>query len=543
MTSNKSDLAFKKAKGLIQLFETDEMFWSSLSPAEYLKRLRDAEESFLGFVKLIHPRWVIPQFHLEQIAALDKLEKGTLTNAVTGKPIYRVMFNEPPRHSKSTYATELFPAYYHLRNSTRSSMTGSYSGDLAQGFGKAVRDLIELPIVKQAFPNVAINPNDRSKDEWSLVDRNGVATGGRYFATGLSGTTTGRPANLLIWDDPIKTKEEADSPTRRNKAWDFITYSLQLRKQPNFIVVDGEQIREPSIEIAVMTRWNVDDPGGRVLETLDWKEGDWLHLNYPAIIDEGQPTERALWPDRFPLDDLKKIQRADPARFESLYQQRPFVRGGALMKTKWWKLTSDLPRKEDLVTLVAGCDTAFKAEENNDPTVMAFVGLGTDGNYYIYDIFEKRLEYPDLKRAFVTMNGVWKSKGLRGFYIEDRASGQSIVQDLRRMGGISVIPHKMLGDKSTKAKSVSPLIEGGLVYLPEGAPWLDDFMTEFEQFTGDAKKKERDNKVDAVVIALDVLSRIGTPMMIGEAGGIVQQGKSLLSSYTGKSGWKGIGEM
>jgi predicted phage terminase large subunit-like protein len=531
------------------VFETDENYWESLTPAQYLKALRDAEESFLGFVKLIHPRWDIPDFQLQMIDILDRLEKGTLVHPVTGKPCSKAMFNQPPRHAKSTYATELFPAYYHLRNATRYSMTASYSSDLAIGFGKSVRDIIELPIVKQAFPKIGIDPKDRSKEEWGLVDESGSPTGGKYYAVGLGGVTTGRPANLLIWDDPIKTKEEADSPTIRNKTWDFIQYSLQTRLQPNFVMRKDEKgemakISEAPIEIAILTRWNVDDPGGRIQETPDWKDGLWYHIEFPAIIDIDTPNERALWEERFPLEDLKRIRRQEEARFQALYQQRPFIKGGSTIKSRWWRFTKELPRKEDIVTLIAGVDTAFKAEENNDPTSITFASLGIDGNYYIHDVVEKRVEYPELKRLIITLNGMWRPKGFRGFYVEDRASGQSLVQDLRRSsGGVSIIPHRMLGDKAIKAKSVSPLIEGGLVHLLEDASWVDDFMKEFEQFTGDSKKKEKDNKVDSTVIALDVLSRMSTPQTTGGSAGFVQPGRSLNEMLSSKNvSFRGFGE-
>lgn len=538
----------KRAEGLaVKVFDTDEQYWDSLSVKDYLAALKAAEASFLGFVKLLHPRWEIPAAHLELIEALDRLEKGELRHELLDTVCTNAQFNMPPRHAKSAYVTVMFAAYYICRCPQRSVMTGSYSATLAEGFGKQVRDIIELPVVRQAFPNVRIDPLDRSKAEWGLVDGGGTSTGGKYYAVGLGGTTTGRPANLLIWDDPIKTKEEADSATSRNKAWDFITYSLQTRKQPLLRTVNGQIVREPAIEIAILTRWNVDDPGGRIQETPDWKEGRWFHFLRPAIIDEGKPTEKALWPDAFPLEELKRIRKADPARFEALYQQQPFTKGGSIFKTSWWKSVKELPKPDQLVCLVCGADTAFKASENNDPTALVFAGLGYDGNFYIYEVFEKHLEFPDLKRLFVTMNGLWKSRGLRGFYIEDRASGQSLVQELRRMGGVPVIPHALPGDKAVKARGITPLVEGGLVYLPEYAPWVDDFISEFEQFTGDAAKKERDNKVDATVIALDVLSRISGPAQISQGVGAFQisPGRSLnesIKAARATSAWKGWGQ-
>ena len=519
---------------------SDTQFLRALPLPRYLKMVRDAAESFLGFVILMHPQWKLEPFQLELIDLLDRLEKGKLTNA-KGEPIYRVMINMPPRFAKSTIATILFPAWYILRNTTRKVMTGSYSGNLAVGFGKQVRDLVEHPRSRQAFPHAHIDPKSRAVDAWSLVDGQGQDTSGRYFAVGMGGQTTGRPANLLIVDDPVKTKEEVDSPTMRNKVWDFYEWSLKIRKEPNML---SPGVWEKPIEIVILTRWHPDDLGGRIQETADWKNGEWEHVKFQAVTKNAAGQDVSLWEERFPVVDLLKLKSANAQSFEALYQQEPFVAGGGMIKSKWFQEFSKPLERADRVVLIAGCDTGQKAEEHHDPSVMLFASLGVDGNYYIENVVRGRWEYPDLKRQFVVQNARQKGTGFRGFYVEDKASGIGLVQDLRKMPGISVIAHKMLGDKATKTRTVLPLIEGGLVYLPEEAPWKDDFLKECEKFTG--AKGGEDDQVDAMTIALDVLSRMSMPdsTSFHTSGQSIEDMVASLNNGSGASNgaWNGWGE-
>ena len=171
---------------------------SQAEVAKYILRLRDSQDNFLGFVKLHYPEWTLADFQLELIDTLDKLEKNTLgTN--------NLLITMPPRHAKSTFGTVLFPSYFMAKNPDRFIMSCSYNTQLSTDFGRQIRGIVEQQIMRQAFPMFNLSKDSRAADVWRTED------GGAYFAVGIGGTTSGRPANLLVVDDPIKSREEAES--------------------------------------------------------------------------------------------------------------------------------------------------------------------------------------------------------------------------------------------------------------------------------------------------------------------------------------------
>lgn len=513
--------------------------------AKHLLALRQAQDTFLGFVKLIHPEWEVPSFHADLIAKLDAFEKDQLG-------VNNLLITMPPRHSKSTYSTVLFPSYYMARDPQRFTMSCSYNAELATGFGREIRSIVENKLTTQAFPDFTLNPKFTAADSWR------TEPGGIYNAVGIGGTTSGRPANLLIVDDPIKAREDAESMTQRNKTWNYYTSALTTRLQPTYD-------NRPAKQLIILTRWHPDDLAGRIMETDDWHEGLWEHINYQAIITETRHTrtmrtalpadhplfldksnpehraeidrikdlisaeasrkpqdrletvlttteERALWPERFPMVELKRRQRLNPHDFASLYQQEPFIRGGNLIKSSWWRTYPADLNPTALQTLIIGVDTAFKKSETADYSVAMIGGMDATGDIYIIDVQRARLDYPELKQKLIHLNNRWRGRGLRGLYVEDKASGQSIIQDLKRGTGMAVIPYKVGSrDKVSRVQSILPLIEGGRVFLPEAAPWLDDFIEETQAFPN----SRNDDQVDTLSMVLDILSRTAlTPEML-----------------------------
>lgn len=490
--------------------------------AKYLLRLKKAQTSFREFVHSIYPDLTWADFHYELMDALDALERGTLTNDA-GEQVTRLLITMPPRHGKSFLATITFPVYYLAKNPVRNVLSTSYNQDLAKTFGRQVRDLAREPIVSQAFSDFGMSEESKAVDDWRTT------LGGSYYATGMGGSTTGRAATLLLVDDPVKAREEADSATQRNKTWSYYVSALTTRKQPE---PDG---RRP-IEIVILTRWHPDDLAGRIKATEDWAEGSWKHINFPAIrqtkskikrsvvdlpaedprhVPQGQISkvapgkrhyypeeETALWPDRFPLEELKKRERLDPREFASLYQQSPYVQGGNLIKQQWWKSYDEPPH---CPTVIISCDTAFKKTETSDYSVMMTIGMDQNGDIFVLDVIRQRYDFPELKRAAITHNAKWRGRGLRGLYVEDKASGQSLIQELRAQSGMAVIAVKVGSDKVSRVNAVLPLIEGGRVFIPAQAQWLDDFMDEAQSFPSG----KHDDMVDALSMGLDQISRMG----------------------------------
>ena len=480
-----------------------------------LQKLKAAQSSFEGFVRLMQPEWDIPQFHLDLIDTLDKFGKDQW-------PTKNLLITMPPRHSKSTYCTQLFPAWFMLSKPERYVMSSSYNSELAKGFGRGVRDLFTHPQAAAAFPTAKISRHPRSASQWATEQ------GGEYFGVGLGSTTTGRPANLLSVDDPIKSRAEAESMTQRNATWDFYVSGLSTRLQP-------EEDGTPPRQCVVLTRWHPDDLAGRLMQSYDWQDGLWHHINLPAVKTETvtklrwqlppdhaeRKTKRecdpedttveveqevALWPERFDIKTLKRFERQNPRDFASLYQQQPFVRGGNLIRTDWWQSYTENNLPKDFTSIIIGVDTAYTKTRRSDFSVAVVAGLAANGDMYILDVIRMRAEMPDFKRRLIALNSVWRGRGLRGIYIEAgaAASGATLLQELRRETPLNVLAYKNgRADKVTRASSVAPFIEGGRVFIPHTAPWLDDFIEECTQFP-DGK---HDDQVDALVIAIDQLSR------------------------------------
>ena len=510
---------------------------TSQDAARHLLKLKRAEESFDGYVRLHNPDWQLPDFHKKLIRALDLLEKNELTSHfdLSGYeqtlkpkvPVRNILITMPPRHGKSTFGSVFFPAYFMARKPSRFVMSTSYNSQLATDFGRQVRDLVNEPLTAQAFPDFEMSADSRAIDQWRTT------AGGAAYFIGVGGTTTGRAANMLLLDDPLKSREEAESATQRNKVWNFYVSALSTRLQP-----DKDNI--PPAQIVILTRWHPSDVAGRLMETEDWSEGRWLHINFPAVQDvpisggNGQEsrkdlpkddpnyvapevwrnlskgkrylrkTERkALWPERFSLEDLERRERLNPREFASLYQQSPFIQGGNLIKAHWWRSYPSDMKPENFTSLIISADTAFKAKSTSDYSVMVTMGLDASGDIYIVDVHRDRYEFPDLKRKMIQLNNQWRGKGLRGIYVEDAASGQSLIQEMKRESGLSVIPYRTSGDKVSRLSAVLPLIEGGRVLLPEMAPWLDAFLDECQTFPSGTY----DDQIDALSMGLDVLAR------------------------------------
>ena len=461
---------------------------SRSAAAKHLLKLQDAEKSFEGFVRIVEPTFELADFQLDLIGKLDALERGELVND-EGRPARNILVTMPPRHAKSTFSTVLFPAYYMAKNPSRYILSCSYNAMLASDFGRQVRDRAAGVEVQQAFPDFKMSSDSRAADVWR------TEMGGAYFGVGIGGTTTGRPANLLIVDDPVKSREDAESATQRNKIWDFYTAALSTRLQP-----DG-QGQAPS-QIVILTRWHPDDLAGRLMRTADWKEGLWMHLDYPAIKTVGgekisrrnlpkdhpmyveagelanlakakrfhrEPKEVALWPERFPVEELRRRERLNPRDFASLYQQQPYIEGGNILKSEWWNYYPEDLNPTNFQSLIIAADTAFKKTETADYSVAIVAGLTQEGDIYIVDIHRGRWDYPELRAKLININATWRGRGLRALYVEDKASGQSIIQDLRRESGIAVVPYKVVNDKVSRINGITPLIQGGRVWLPEKA--------------------------------------------------------------------------
>jgi predicted phage terminase large subunit-like protein len=442
--------------------------------------IRLARTDLAAFSAMSWPRFELAHHHRLIVDRLEQIERGEID---------RLMIFMPPRHGKSLLASQLFPAWYLGRHPEQSIIASSYGSELATDFGRRVRNLMSDSLFQSIFPGAKLAGDSTAAHRFSMVK------GGNYYAVGAGGPITGRGADLLLIDDPIKGREDANSESYRRQLHEWYESVAYTRLQPEGAVV------------IISTRWHMDDLAGWLLR--EHPEENWSVLNLAAIAeqDEGWRAEgAALWPKKFPAKTLAKIRdQVGGATWAALYQQRPAASEGAIFKREWWKTftAATLPARFEQVVL--SLDTAFKAGSSNDYSVGLVLGVGETG-YYVLDVWRDRVEFPRLKQQVDMLALKWNPDTV---LIEDKASGQSLIQELRSNSRLAVNPVRVDSDKVSRATAITPLVEAGKVYLPEDADWLADFLEEVSSFPA----APHDDVVDALSQALNYVRESGQGYM------------------------------
>lgn len=402
-------------------------------------------------------------------------------DALAKREIENLAIFMPPQHGKSYHFSQRFPAYMlGLSGGKALVATTSYTIDVARKNSRASRDLL---IDRERYPfDVAINHG--GADEWYTEQGGGVK------AAGVGGSLTGFGANVICVDDPIKGKAEAESPLIRDKTWDWYTTVVSTRRRAN------------TQKLLAQTRWHEDDLAGRVLNSKAAK--NWVVLNLRSFAEEDDPLHRpigaVLWPGGpVPLSVADgEISARD---FAALYQQRPTPDAGTIFQRAWFQNRyTALPALRRGVIFLDG---AWKEGIGNDRSALAL--WVTNGvKYYLADAWAGRLSYPDLRTKCMDFWNKHRSIAPNMvFAVEDAASGIPIVQEFSRATNIPVIPVRVDRNKRVRAEAITPEFESGKVWLPEDAPWLDEWIEEHIGF--DALK--HDDWVDTTSGALTRLKR------------------------------------
>jgi predicted phage terminase large subunit-like protein len=431
--------------------------------------LRLARLDLACYAIAVWPKFELAMHHLLMADLLEAVERGDLL---------RLMLFLPPRHGKSLLGTQIFAAWYLGRHPDRSIISASYGQQLADDFGRQVRNLVNSPVHRAIFPECRLAADSNS------MHRFGTTAGGSYYAVGCGGPTTGRGADLLLIDDPVKGAEDARSKVSRDSVHEWYSSVARTRLQPDGTIV------------LISTRWHEDDLPGRLL--LADRGKNWHVLSLPAVAETDEGFRRAgeaLWPEKFPLAILDQTRKeVGTAVWAALYQQRPSAADGTVFKREWFCCYREQPR---LKRIVQSWDTAYKANSENDYSVCTTWGVGENG-YYLLHCWRGRVEFPELKKRMRWLASEYKPNQI---LVEDCASGQSVIQELRCETALPIIAVKVDRDKISRAQAVTPLIEAGKVFLLESAPWLPDFMDEFAAFpTG-----VHDDIVDSTTQALNYI--------------------------------------
>ncbi len=401
----------------------------------------------------------------------------------TGHAYDILLIETPPQHGKSTAVTETLPSWYLGRNPDHRVIVAGYSEDFAERFCRRNREKIQR-FGKDLF-GIAMGKVNRAV-EFELEGHRG-----RMIARGLLSGITGNPAELLIVDDPVKSRQEADSPTIRDRIWEEWQNSLKSR------FAAGAKV------IVIMTPWHEDDLAGRILRS----EIHVKLLRLPVEAEEHDPMGRKPGEPLCPelgkgsqwLHDFKQAYLDDPrggARaWAALYQCRPRVEGGNLIQRGWWQ-RYDVQKLPGFGTQVISVDAAFKGGEQND--FVAITVWGKSGqDYYLLDCLNRHLDFPGTLQAVRAMARLHPQA--RAVLMEDKANGPAIIQTLQKE--LFCIPVNPKGGKVARVHAVSPMIEAGHVFLPEKALWLEEFLDQWTAFPAAA----HDDMVDSSTQALSWL--------------------------------------
>lgn len=391
----------------------------------------------------------------------------------------RICISAPPRHGKSEFLSTWLPIWFLEMFPDKKIILSSYSAELASTFGRKIRD------------EMATNPliTTRLSENSQASNRFDTESGGGMITAGVNGPITGKGAHLFLIDDPYKNMQDALSETydRNLKSW--YESVARTRLEPNGTM------------IIIMTRWKEDDLVGWLVKNHSFQE-----INLPAIAEEndimGRPHGQPLCSERYPLSELQKI-KADVGSYvwNALYQQNPIPIKGGLFKRVWWNRYRELPVCHRVVQF---WDCAQKVGITNDYSVCATWGEFTSG-YYLIDLWREKVEAPQLEQAVKTLYTKHKPSAV---VIEDKSSGSSIIQHLRQKTTIPVIAYDPKSrDKEVRASAATPTVEAGKCFLPENAPWVEDFIIEHERFPN----ASHDDIVDTTSMAIEYF-RVPRPM-------------------------------
>jgi len=462
----------------------------------YLQEYTDyvASKDFLTFIRK-EVKFVVPDFIM---GSHVKLLAEKLQGVVDGN-VKRLMVFLPPRSSKSVICSKLFPAWYMGNYPSHEIMSVSHSDQLSSDFGRSVRDLVNTSSFSRSFRGTALKADVKAAGKWK------TNKGGSYYAAGVKSQIAGRGAHVAILDD-VMSEEDSYSAAGRRYIKEWYPAGLRTRVMPNGAI------------IIVNTRYHYDDLCGWLLqqEADNDMTNQWEVISIPAWLDrdaaelldlpEGSSYFPEWKPDEVLAIDEQEIKASNGTRYwNALYMQDPTPDEGGIIKKDWFQLwpDDDPPYCEYVIQTY---DTAFSTSKQADYTVIQTWGIfyyvnvdsGGDeytvGNMILLGNFCERLEYPDLRRKAQELYERHKPDMC---IIEKKASGQSLIQDLRR-AGLPVLEYLPDRDKVARVYAATPLMESGRVYVPENKEWASTLITESLQFPN----APHDDQVDAMTMAI-----------------------------------------
>ena len=444
---------------------------------EIVNRLDDLNKrdtyqtKFIDFVKHVWPAFIEGKHH--------KIYADKLQNVADGKST-RLIVNMPPRHTKSEFASYLFPSWLMGRKPTSKIIQATHTSELAVGFGRKVKNLIDSPEFSDIFPDVSLASDAKASGRWS------TNKGGEYYAVGVGGALAGRGADLLIIDDPV-SEQDALSPSALDNIYEWYTSGPRQRLQP------GGSI------IIVMTRWSVRDLTAKVLKKQAEGGADqWEVVEFPAIFPD---TDNVLWPEYWKREELEAVRSSIPVgKWNAQYLQNPTAEEGAIIKREWWNIwENDEPPHVSYI--IQSYDTAYSKSERADFSAITTWGIfqpdeGEGEAIILLDAQRGRWDFPELKEV---AHKLYNDYDPDMILIEQKATGTPLTHELRRMG-IPVTPFTPSrgADKFTRVNSCAPVFESGMVWRPD-TQFADEVVEECAAFPNGENDDLADSMTQAIL--------------------------------------------
>jgi len=436
-----------------------------------LDKQESCRQNFLDFTKAVWPEFISGRHHRIIAEKLERVASGELK---------RLIINMAPRHTKSEFASFLFPAWMMGKNPSMKIIQATHTTELAVNFGRKTKNLIDSDDYKEIFPEVTLASDSKASGRWD------TSRGGMYYAVGVGSNLAGRGGDLIIIDDP-HSEQTAMSSSGFEDAWDWYTGGPRQRLQPGGSIV------------LVQTRWSEKDMTGQLLRSMakDPLADQWEVVELPAIFDDGS----ACWPEFWSIEDLTSVRSSiPPSKWNAQYQQNPTGEENAIIRREWWRRWEG-SKVPSLEYVIQSYDTAFTKRQTSDYSAITTWGVfrpnegGSGPNLILLDSKKGRWEFPELKQIAFDEYKFWDPDTV---IVEAKASGLPLTQELRNSGipVVNFTPSRG-NDKVTRVHSVSPLFEAGMVWAPDET-WADELIEEVAAFPNG----EHDDLVDSMTQAL-----------------------------------------
>jgi predicted phage terminase large subunit-like protein len=454
-----------------------EMFLADLEEKEHRFKIRQAQTDPIKFAKHVYPGFKVGPHHRKLAKIFEAVMRGEKK---------RVIINIAPRMGKSEFSSYLFPAYFLGRFPEKKIIMATHTAGLSEDFGRRVRNLLDDDAYKEVFPDTVVADDQKAAGKWS------TGSGGQYYAVGVGGNLAGRGADLFVIDDPHSEQDmKANSRLAFDNAWTWFQTGPLQRLMPNGAI------------IIVMTRWSLIDLTGRLIDfSIRNPDADtWEIVELPAILNENSEDEKSLWPEQWPLDQLKAKKLAiDPRFWNAQYMQQPTADTSATINRKMWNIWphEDPPRCD---YVIQSWDTAFETKTTADYSACTTWGVwyneedGNSPHLILLDAFKDRMAFPELKQIALKHYKEWDPDA---FVVEKKAAGSPLIQELRRIGiPVQEFTPSRGNDKIARLNAISDLFASGKVWAPD-TRWAKEVIEEVAAFP----VGEHDDYVDTVTQAL-----------------------------------------